>query len=135
MPFILLLFSISVGPVDCRTSRLSDQWTVGPVDCRTSGLSSSNGLYGALKFVADECHCMPFILLLFSISVGPMECLTNGVSDQWTYPYTPLSQYANLPIATPSLNTSLDPAAPLRLQGPVLQKLLTEILSSLQEFS
>ena len=51
--------------MDCRTNRLSDQWTVGPMDCMALGSFS----------------LLPFILLLFSRSVGPMDCRTNGLSD------------------------------------------------------
>ena len=67
------------------TSGPSEQWTVGPEDCRTNELSEQWTVW-----IFNVCGCCTSSYC-FSVdlsdqwtTVGPMDCRTNGLSDQWT---------------------------------------------------
>ena len=100
LPFILLLFSRSAGPMDCRTNELYDlgslsllpfilllfsglaeQWTVGPIDRRTNGLSDQWTVW--LFEVSHCCHssCCYSVDPPDQWTVGSMDCRTNELYD------------------------------------------------------
>ena len=89
------------------TVDLSDQWTVGPADCRTNELSDQWNIWlfkvcGCCH--SSSCYSVAFICRTNGLSdqwtVGPMNCRTNGLSDQstvWLFGYSPLVRQSTGP--------------------------------------